>query len=959
MKEQIKACQEALKRNPNDREAFSTLAQLLKQARRWKAIIGLYEAYPEMADWTDLVQALKEHATQETQPEKRSVIFHIMGQILEFKIGDTNDAIKCYQYAVKTWPLRSESFDAARRLYISRNNVKMAVKLIEVELSFENLPLERKAKLYAEMASICTEYANAPDKAEKYAAMARATEQKALEMAQQREAEVADDRDESAEVAEEKAEVAEEKAEEAVAVEEPAVKEPAVKEAAEVAEEPAVEEAAEVAEESVAVEEAASVEEPAAVAEEKTEEAAAVEEPAAVAEEKTEEAAIEESNAVAEEKTEEVAVEESTAVAEEKTEEVAVEEFTAAAEEKVEEIAVEESTAAAEEKVEEAAIEESTAVAEEKTEEVAVEEPAEVAEESSERVAIPESFATISDCCDEIFRLNDTNTPDAIEDVALKGVALAQNMEDAEPIFEALEEVEQYGALAVVLADLCDRTRGDSEKRLLKADRADVLDLRLDKRAEAVEIATPIAEGEDRASFKARAVLAGTDHAELTNLAATMNDLLKKLRRTPEEMPLIGDLAELYDHRMDSPKDAEEQYKRIKLAEPKNTKMLRFYCRYYEAASDWQRVLSTLQTLKGAVAGTYRELLVARQIARVSEEKLNNPNKAVSVWNQFIKEGLFVETAREALIGLYTRTGKFQNLLEIYKNDLEALAPEQTKERIEVIKKCIEINDKHTNNDAMVIKLYHQILSIDPDNDEAVNALVERYEASKRWNDLLKVLNQKAERTTDKEASVQIYYRIANLWSKSLANVNKSIEPLLKVVEIDPTQRPALQQLHDFYEQKNNWANLYDIIDKEADVADAAEKVTLLKRQAEIGEANLHSPEKAIESWEKLSQCLEDPSEALAELARLYKKQGNFEALLANYQRALEFAHSQSEKIDDLNAIAQIYLTKLDNREKGIETLTGMLDIEEGRQDALDQLTQIRVEAKEWNELVALYTPIG
>ena len=201
MKEQIKACQEALKRNPNDREAFSTLAQLLKQARRWKAIIGLYEAYPEMADWTDLVQALKEHATQETQPEKRSVIFHIMGQILEFKIGDTNDAIKCYQYAVKTWPLRSESFDAARRLYISRNNVKMAVKLIEVELSFENLPLERKAKLYAEMASICTEYANAPDKAEKYAAMARATEQKALEMAQQREAEVADDRDESTEVA--------------------------------------------------------------------------------------------------------------------------------------------------------------------------------------------------------------------------------------------------------------------------------------------------------------------------------------------------------------------------------------------------------------------------------------------------------------------------------------------------------------------------------------------------------------------------------------------------------------------------------------------------------------------------------------------------------------------------------------------------------------------------------------
>ena len=569
------------------------------------------------------------------------------------------------------------------------------------------------------------------------------------------------------------------------------------------------------------------------------------------------------------------------------------------------------------------------------------------------------TFESISDCCDEIYRLADMSSFDDIEAAALKGIALAQNADDAEAIFEALEETRQFETLAIALADLCDRVGGDSDKRLLSADRADVLDLRLSKRDEAVSIAAPIAEGEDRAAFKARAVLAGTDRAQLTSLAATMNDLLKKLRRTPEEMPLIGDLAELYVNRMDSPKEAEEQYKRIKLSEPKNTKMLRFYCKYYEAASDWQRVVSTLQTLKGAVAGTYRELGVARQIARVSEEKLNNPSKAVSVWNQFIKEGIFADIAREELIGLFTRTGKYQNLLEIYKNDLEALAPEQTAERIEIIKKCIEINDKHTNNDAMVIKLYHQILSIDPDNDEAVNALVERYEASKRWNDLLKVLNQKAERATDKETCVKIYYRIADLWSKSLANVNKSIDPLLKVVEIDPTQRPALRQLHDFYEQKNNWSALCDIIDKEADVADDAEKVTLLKRQAEIAEVNLRSSEKAVESWEKLSKCLVDPSEALAELARLYKKQENYEALLGVYRRGLEFAHSQTEKIDDLNEIARIYLTKLGNREKGIETLTGLLDIEEGRQDALDQLTQIRVEAKEWNALIGLYTSLG
>ena len=1026
MKEQIKACLEALNQNENDRETFNRLVGLLTQAHGWKDLVRLYEMYPHMADWPGLVVSLKNAGDTEENVEKKSAYYHLMGQLLEFKLGLANEALKCFRQAVKVWPGRTESFDAARRLYLKCDNIHMVVKLIEMELN-KGVSDARRSELYAQLSKICRVKLNNEEKADEYAEMARkfaesAKTASAEEVASPEKCEAACEAESHSEVkeeAEEKApetEVSEEKSVEAETSEENAAEAESTEEStveAETTEESTVE-AETVEEKSVEAEtseestveaetseektveaetteestvEAETVEENAAEAEtveENAAEAETVEEKsveAETSEESTVEAETSEENAAeaetveektveaetVEEKSEETEIVEESTVEAETSEESTVEAETV--EEKSEETEiVEESTVEAEtseEKTVEAETTEESTVEAESTEEKTVEAEtseektveAETVEENATK-AVEDVYDSFEACCDAVYRLGEMDST-GIEDVAMQAISRVDNMSQAAPLFEALEEISAFEVLDTVLADLSNRVADEPEKRLLKADRADVMDLHLSKRDEAIELASPIAEGEDRAAFKAQAVLAGTDHEQLAKIAAQMSDLLKKLRRTPDEMPFMGDLADLYVNRMNLTKEAEEQYKRIKLAEPKNTKMLRFYCKYYEEAGDWQRVLSSLQTLKGAVAGTYRELGVARQIARVSEEKLNNPGKAVNVWNQLLKDGLFVDVAREELIGLYIRTQKWQALLEIYKNDLEALKPEQTAERIAVIKKCIEINDKQLHLDAMVIKLYHQILTIDPDNDEAVNALVERYEASKRWNDLLKILNQKAERTTDKEASIQIYYRIANLWSQSLGNVAKSVDPLLKVIELDPTQRNALRQLHDFYEQRNSWANLYDIIDKEAEVAEFAEKVSLLKRQAEIGESNLHSTEKAIESWEKLSKCLEDPSEALEELVRLYKKQGNYEALLGVYQRAFEFAHSESERVDDLNAIAQIYLTKLDNREKGIETLTGLLAIEEGREDALSQLTQIRVEAKEWDEVVALYVSLG
>ncbi len=950
MKEQIKACQEALQRNPKDQETFNQLSQLLQEGNRLKALVGLYEKYPELANWEQLVDILAKAANTESSPEKQSGILHVIGQLFEMRLGRPDRAIKCYQQAVRTYSQRTESFDAARRIYTANNNIQMVVKLLQIELGvLENGSNdERKARVFLELSLLCKHRIGNEEKANEFERKARDIAndyvdsiydeisslyaiETALDASTEADEPTKDDMSESE--ASSESEAASEASSESEELAEVSAEEVVESEASSESEE-----LAEVSAEEVVSAEAAASDEVAVAEEVAVEEAAAVEEVAVAEEVVSEEVAA----------AEEVAVEEAAAV-----EEVAV----------AEEVAVEEAAASDEVAVAEEVVEEAAAVEEEVAAASAEEVAAEVA---SEEVAVEEEVtaeAVLQDleaCCELIYRNVDNKNACQLAQATQKGIQFVQSQDDAREIAAALEEIEAYDDMAELLKGLSEKAGDERSQKYAKAWYSDILDRYLDRREEAVAVAEPLAEGDDAlVSYKAKSVVLGKDESALRALTATMADTTRKLRHTPDEIPMMLDLAIIYEKRLNSMKEAEEQYKRVKSADAKNMAVLRFYNRLYRETQDWLRLQNNLKLMKGVVQGSYRELGVVREIAQVSEEKLNNPGKAINEWNQLMKEGRFVAEAREELIGLYTRAQKWQALIEIYKNDMDALPEDNKDERVALLRKCIDIYDNQLKLDAMVIKMYNQILEIDPADEDAANQLVARYEASKRWNDLLRILDQMAKNTTDTDRAVDTYYRIATIWSSNLGNVAKSIEPLTRVIEIDPSQRKALKQLHEFYEQRNSWANLYDILEKEAAVSESGEKIELLKRQADIGEHNLRSSEKAIASWEAVSEALEDPSEALQELIRLYGKESNNEALLGVYKRQLTVAHSESERIDTLEQIAHLYLDKLNNRDAAIETYQDMLSIEEGKDRALSSLTQLFVSSHSWDELVNLYTQLG
>ena len=562
-------------------------------------------------------------------------------------------------------------------------------------------------------------------------------------------------------------------------------------------------------------------------------------------------------------------------------------------------------------------------------------------------------------------------------DAAQKGLKEKPRWEGAAAIFaEALEmapkslavleaavkyhrRLEDHDVVADYLEKLAAATDSKNDRISILADLAQVYDMHLEQSERAIEIAEELLELDPTNPAALRAAEAKySQSGEWDKLVEIYDATLRKMRRKPGEVELLSGLATMVWKRAGDLERAEGYFKRLKLADSKNLDMLRFYCVFYEEKQDWKRLLSSLQHLKGVIADEDEQIEIAYKMAEIAEEKLKNPAKAIDVWKQLLRLDSSCRPAREALVVLYERTRKWNALLELIKDDIAELEDDQVTEKIELYLRMVEIYRDHLRLDVMVINSYNAILEIDPNNTDAIDALAERYEQSKRWNDLLGILTRKAEAAETAEA-VEIYWRIADLWRNNLGNTSKAIKAYEQIVELDSRHGEAISELHGIYQQRSAWADLFDLLEKEAALKDDSEAIALLEERAELAEKRLRDLDKAIVAWESVADCSDSPRAALERLEELYLRNEDYASLVGVYDRMLADAKDDELKLEAYDKLAQLNLEHLDDEDRAVEIWKEMAQLEGGQEQAFPKITEVYVENEDWSSLISLYRDAG
>ena len=101
------------------------------------------------------------------------------------------------------------------------------------------------------------------------------------------------------------------------------------------------------------------------------------------------------------------------------------------------------------------------------------------------------------------------------------------------------------------------------------------------------------------------------------------------------------------------------------------------------------------------------------------------------------------------------------------------------------------------------------------------------------------MLERRAKLAEDHDEKIELLSRDAHLWVERFNNLNKAVEPLEQVLELDPANGDALSQLKTIYSKRRAWKPLYEVIRREADMLDGEEKTVRLAEIAKLASDRL------------------------------------------------------------------------------------------------------------------------
>jgi tetratricopeptide (TPR) repeat protein len=446
------------------------------------------------------------------------------------------------------------------------------------------------------------------------------------------------------------------------------------------------------------------------------------------------------------------------------------------------------------------------------------------------------------------------------------------------------------------------------------------------------------------------------------DLVAVYEAALRVRSRGGNESAMLVQIAMILWRKVCDLDGAETYFKRIKLNDPRNGLMLQFYSEYFAAREDWKRLLNILSTRQSIQSQPEAKVALGLEMAEVAEHKLVNREKAIDVWKSVLKIDPSHAEGRDALRRLFFEARKWNALLEFLKDDLKLLEPDDVAAQIRVYGQIIDIYRDQLRLPVMVVNTYNQILQVDPSNVQALDALEKKYESSGRWNDLIGILNRRAEAARaagDEDAVVVQYRRIAGLWRDKFANPNQSIRYLEGILELQPGDRDAIDQLVAIYEHRKTWPALFSILERKLELLEGAEHVALQAEMAVLATHRLDDRARAIELWCAVRDADAGHEAAWLNLETLYQKAADWSALAELYEARAEGAQGDAAEVEWLKKLAHVAADLIEDEDRAAAVWHHVLELQPGELHAESFLRELYLRRNDWAGLEALFGARG
>src|SRR5688500_14709026 len=106
-----------------------------------------------------------------------------------------------------------------------------------------------------------------------------------------------------------------------------------------------------------------------------------------------------------------------------------------------------------------------------------------------------------------------------------------------------------------------------------------------------------------------------------------------------------------------------------------------------------------------------------------------------------------------------------------------------------------ELWEERLGDNERAVDAFKEVLTVDPQNLEALKALERLYEKTGKWEALLDVLDHQLEVTGSPEERVTLYTQMAEMWEQKFDKPDRAIDSLQKLLLVDARHQAAYRDL--------------------------------------------------------------------------------------------------------------------------------------------------------------------
>jgi tetratricopeptide (TPR) repeat protein len=526
-----------------------------------------------------------------------------------------------------------------------------------------------------------------------------------------------------------------------------------------------------------------------------------------------------------------------------------------------------------------------------------------------------------------------------------------KNLAAAEALERIFQATERYQELAEILQQKGDILEELADKKAALFQAAQIAEDVLERHDAAIAVYGKILEldSEDLGAIDAliKLYLALARWPELLAVYSKKADLVSE---ASEKKLIYYQIGAVYERELTDVPRAIDTYQRVLELDPDDLQALGRLDALYQTAQNWQELLTVLQHEAGLATDQAEAISYQYRIAELYEKHLEDTTRAIELYRELLQQMPDHQPTLEALEGIksgakdplgaalvlepiYDATGEWNKLISVL--EVQVKAAEDPYQKVELLHRIARHQEEMLQAHVASFETYARAVQADIANEESLANLERLAMIVSRWPDVAVLYDAELGKLLDSDPPrfVELGLRLAQIFETQIEDVESAVARYRRVLGAEADNLAAVSALDRLFMATERWAELVEILKREAEIVQAPEEILEFKyRLGQVHQTRLNDLASAIAAYKEVLGAAPDHAATREALEGLFAAGVN----QTEIGEILEPLYQSSGEWDKLVGVLEAELTHLTDPAARIAMYYRIGELHEERLVALD-----------------------